>query len=248
VNTEASFRATLRRALHDDGWQPDAIVVTGDIADDGSWQTYQRFRTAMGGLGIPVLCTPGNHEDPVAAAAVLNDPPLQLCGSAALGDWRLVLLSSHVPGDDSGWLAEHELERLERELAAAAEPNLLVCLHHQPLPVGSPWLDGVGLRNAAEMHEVLARHRRVRGVLFGHVHQAFDATHAGLRWLGTPSTCSQFTPQTTTCVMDLGPPGFRRVRLTPAGGIETEVVWLEELRRTERPPDSRPAAAITAQT
>lgn len=248
VNTEASFRATLRRALHDHGRQPDAILVTGDIADDGSWQTYQRFRAAMGGFGIPVLCTPGNHEDPVAAAALLNDPPLQLCGSAALGDWQLVLLSSHVPGDDSGWLAGHELERLDRALATATETHALVCLHHQPLPVGSPWLDGVGLRNAAELHEILARHRRVRGVLFGHVHQAFDATHAGLRWLGTPSTCSQFTPQTTTCVMDLSPPGFRRVRLTPAGGIETEVVWLEELRRTERPPDSRPAAAITAAT
>jgi hypothetical protein len=36
--------------------------------------------------------------------------------------------------------------------------------------------------------------------------------------------------------------------LTAAGAIETEVVWLEELRRTERPPDSRPAAAITAPT
>jgi len=249
VNTAATFRATLDRALARPPGPLDAILVTGDIADDGCQPTYERFLSLVSGLGVPVLCTPGNHEDPAVAASVLNSPPVQLCGGATLGDWRLVLLSSHVPGDDSGWLADQELERLDEELAAAADRHVLACMHHQPLPVGSPWLDGVGLRNAADLHAVLARHRRnLRGVLFGHVHQAFDSTHAGLRWLGTPSTCTQFTPHTTTCVMDLGPPGFRWVRLTPAGDIETEVVWLEELRRTQRPPDSRPAGAITAAT
>jgi len=196
-----------------------------------------------------VLCSPGNHEDPVVAASALNAPPLQLCGSATLGAWRLVLLSSHVPGEDSGWLADHELERLDHELGAAAGQHVLVCIHHQPLPVGSPWLDRVGLRNAADLHAVLARHPDcARGVLFGHVHQAFDSTLNGLRWLGAPSTCAQFTPHTTACVMDFRPPGFRWIRLRPAGEIDTEVVWLEEPWRPERPPDSRPAPAMTAAT
>lgn len=249
VNTDATFRATLARALANPPGPLDAIVVTGDIADDGCRPTYERFFALMSGLGVPVLCTPGNHEDPAVAASVLNAPPLQMCGSATLAGWRLVLLSSHVSGNDSGWLPDHEIERLDRELAAAAGQHVLVCVHHQPLPVGSPWLDDVGLRNASDLHETLARHRReARGVIFGHVHQAFDSTHAGLRWLGAPATCAQFAPHTTTCVMDLRPPGFRWLRLQPEGDIETEVVWLEEPRRPERPPDSRPAVAITSAT
>jgi len=246
MKTAASFAATLHRALESPPDRVDAVVVTGDIADDGDRPTYERFHSSMSALGVPVFCTPGNHEDPVIASEVLNAPPLQLCGGADLGRWRVVLLSSHVPGDDSGWLADPELERLDDELAqtAAESRHALVCLHHQPLPVGSPWLDGVGLRNDADLFAVLGRHSCARAVLFGHVHQAFDGSRAGLRMLSTPSTCAQFTPNTRVCRMDLRPPGFRWLTLLASGDIETQVVWVDELRRTERPPDSRPAVAI----
>jgi Icc protein len=60
-----------------------------------------------------------------------------------------------------------------------------------------------------------------------------------MRMMSTPSTCAQFTPNTETCVMDLRPPGFRWLELLPNGDISTEVVWLDELRQTDRPPDSR---------
>lgn len=241
VNTAATFDAALARGLATAPDPLDAILVTGDIADDGRHGTYQRFRAAMADLGMPVLCLPGNHEDRSALNSILDTPPLQYCGSRDFPGWRIVLLDSHVPGDDAGRLEDGELERLDRTLAAAAGRHALVCLHHQPVPIGSPWLDAAGLRNAEALHAVLGRHGNVRGVLWGHVHQAFDGYHRGIRMMSTPSTCAQFTPNTQTCVMDLRPPGFRWLRLLSSGEIETEVVWLEELRRNERPPDSRRA-------
>jgi len=248
VVTAETFAVTLKSALASAPGPLDAVVVTGDIADDGCRPTYERFRSIMDRIGVPVLCAPGNHEDPAVAAAVLDAPPLGYCGSTQIAGWRLVMLSSHVPDDDSGWLADDELGRLERELGDAGDEHVLVCLHHQPVPVGSPWLDGFGLGNAASLHEVLARHSNVRGVLFGHAHQAFEGEHAGRPMLGAPSTCAQFEPKTTTCVMDLSPPGFRWLRLSPSGGIESWVEWVEELRRSERPPDSRSAVALDAGT
>jgi len=244
VNTAASFRAAMSKALADVPGPLDAILVTGDIAEDGFPETYERFRSIVSESGTRVICIPGNHENPPTMSALLSAPPLQYCGSASIRGWRIVALDSHAPGEDWGWLSGHELDRLKQELASAAGEHALVCLHHQPIPVGSPWLDSVGLRNADALHLILRRHRNVRGVLSGHVHQVFDATQHGIRFMSTPSTCAQFTPKTRSCVMDLRPPGFRWLELMPTGKITTEVFWLDELRMTARPPDSRRVLAV----
>jgi Icc protein len=243
VNTAATFHATLTRALKERSDPLDAILVSGDVAEDGQASTYRRFRSIMADLGVPVLCLPGNHEDRLALNSYLDEPPLRYCGSHDLADWRVVMLDSHLPGSDAGRLEAGELRRLDRELASAKQMHVLVCLHHQALPVGSPWLDACGLQNASALREVLQQYDNVRAVLSGHVHQASDAVDDGIRFITTPSTCAQFTPNTSTCLMDLRPPGYRWLHLTPAGEIETQVVWLDELQRADRPPDSRRVGA-----
>jgi Icc protein len=95
------------------------------------------------------------------------------------------------------------------------------------------------LRNDREFLEVIDRHPQVRVVLAGHVHQAFDQRHGRVRFLTSPSTCAQFTPRTTSCVMDLRPPGYRWLSLLPDGSIETEVRWLRDWELRARPSDSR---------
>ena len=40
----------------------DAILVTGDVSDDGSEWTYQYADRLFSTLGIPTLCCPGNHD------------------------------------------------------------------------------------------------------------------------------------------------------------------------------------------
>ena len=242
VRTAETFAATLQHALMTASGDIDALLVTGDIAEDGESATYERFRREMVALDLPVLCLPGNHEDRGGMARILSEPPLQLCGTRRLCGWRIVLLDSHLPGSDEGFLHAEELARLERELVAASGEHVLVCVHHQPVPVGSQWLDAYGLVNADAFLSRLAAHDNVRAVLFGHVHQASDRMHRGIRMMSTPSTCAQFTPHTDRCIMDLAPPGFRRLELLPDGRIETEVVWLEELRLAQRPPDTRQEA------
>jgi Icc protein len=244
VNTARTFDETLNCGLGSAPGPLDVIVITGDVADDGRSETYQRFATKMQALRVPVICCPGNHEDQVAMSSALGTPPLQYCGSMDVGDWRIVAISSHVRGEDWGSLDVGQLELLDRQLAAAPDRHVLVCVHHQPVPVGSPWLDAFGLRNADAFEGVLGGHRNVRAVLYGHVHQESDQTRAGIRYLSAPSTCAQFTPRTESCVMDLRPPGFRWLRLDPRGSIETAVVWLDGLRRMERPQDSRREVAV----
>ena len=228
LNTAESLRLVLAAALGA-GRRHDAIVVTGDIGDDFSAAAYANFRRALGGCGAPVFCLPGNHDDPALMAALFNDGGFQYCGRARLGGWGVVLLDTHLDGHAAGRLAPEELARLDADLRALADVPVLVCLHHLPVPVGSAWLDAVGLQNGAELLAVIDRHPQVRALLAGHVHQEFDAQRGAVRLLATPSTCAQFTPRTPGCVMDRRPPGYRWLSLYDDGTLETQVEWLPAL-------------------
>lgn len=238
VRTEATFRATLARALADPGWRPDLVLATGDLAEDPSPAVYARFRAALEPLGLPVLCLPGNHDDPAVMRRALDDGLFAYCPARSFGRWRIVLLDSVVPGAPGGALAPAELARLDAELAAAGDAWVMVAVHHQVLPMGSAWLDGVGLANGAELLDRLGRHPGARVVAWGHVHQASDRQRGTLRLLSTPSTCAQFTPGTERCVMDTRPPAYRRLALGADGSVGTEVRWLEDWTPATRPPDS----------
>lgn len=239
VNTALSLRRVLQQARSESVRPPDAILVTGDIADDRSAAAYAHFRDQLRGQGEPVLCLPGNHDRPELMTSLLDSDGFRYCGRAELGGWTIVMLSSHLPGEPSGLVSGAELERLEADLGACAGRPVLVCLHHPPLPVGSAWLDAVGLRNGPELIALIERYAGVRVVLGGHVHQSFDEQRGRVRYLTTPSTCAQFTPRTENCLMDLRPPGYRWLNLQPDGSVDTEVRWLTDWKVDHRPTDSR---------
>lgn len=225
VCTDATLVRVLER-VRAEPQPPDLVLATGDLVQDETRQGYERFRELLGGLGVPVYCLPGNHDAPGTMREVLSAPPFQFCGVGAHPPWLLLMLNSFSAGDDGGCLAARELEFLERSLASAASHHVLVALHHQPLPMGSRWLDGVGLRNADEFLQIAGRHPQVRGIVWGHVHQASDRMWRGVRMLSTPSTCSQFRPGAETFALDDRPPGFRWIDLEPDGTIRTDVVWV----------------------
>ena len=100
-------------------------------------------------------------------------------------------------------------------------------MHHHPVCLpAAVWLDGLDLRNSEEFFAVIDRFPQVRGVAWGHVHQASVSTRNDVLMFSTPSTGSQFLPDSDVFMMDSRPPGYRWIDLQPDGSIETEVVWL----------------------
>jgi 3',5'-cyclic-AMP phosphodiesterase len=226
VATLPALSAALAHARGRD-WPPDAVLVTGDLVQDDP-HGYVHFRRLFGALGLPVLCLPGNHDEPAAMRRELAGKPFALGGFVDLGRWRIVLLDSCIPGSASGALSAQELENLEAALATAGARHCMVCLHHHPVAMGSRWLDHVGLTNAAEFLHTIDAHRNVRAIVWGHVHQAYDALRKGVRLLATPSTCAQFLPHADDFAVDRKPPAYRTLELRPDGSLVTEVVWVEQ--------------------
>lgn len=227
VNTYDTFRAVLDQARTDESWPPDAVLVSGDIVQDESRAGYELFRSEMEELDVTVLCLPGNHDDPKLMDEILSGEPFQFCGSRRLGNWSLILLNTFLTGEDAGGLGARRLEALAASLKEHESQHIVVCMHHQPLNMGSAWLDGVGLRDADSFLSVLDASRSVKAVLWGHVHQASDRTRGSVRFMSAPSTCSQFLPSSDFFAIDGRPPGMRWLALHPDGQIETKVVWLD---------------------
>ena len=226
VATLPALKATLAHAQARD-WPPHAILASGDLVQDDP-TGYAHFRRIFENLGVPVLCVPGNHDDPGAMRRELDCKPFVLGGHVDMGLWRIILLDSFLAGSAGGHLAPRELAHLESALSSAGNRHCLVCLHHHPVPMGSRWLDQVGLGNADEFLQVIDRHPRVRAIIWGHVHQGFDGLRGNVRLLATPATCAQFLPHSDEFAVDRRPPGYRTLELRPDGTLLTEVVWIEE--------------------
>lgn len=224
VNSYRSLQ-TVMQAARSKHWTPDAVLVTGDIAQDESRQGYRVFREVFEPLQLPVLCLPGNHDNPRFMREELNGDFVVL-QDVHFDSWSIALLNTYVHGTAAGELQADQLESLDAMLGNNDGRHSLICLHHQPVPVGSKWLDGVGLRNPDSLFEVLDRHAHVRGLLWGHIHQQFDGERNGLRLMGTPSTCRQFRPDSETFALDAAPPGYRWLRLRSDGEIETGVEYV----------------------
>lgn len=226
VNTNASLSAVVGHVLRS-GQAPDLVLATGDLVQDDSRRAYEWCRELLGALDAPVHCLAGNHDVPALMHDVLGHAPFRMDHPGRHGPWTILMLDTRAEGEAFGRVSPEALRRLDGDLAAEAGQHVLIALHHQPVPMGSAWLDSVGLRNAPELWEVLDRHEHVRCLLWGHVHQASDRLRGGVRLLSSPSTCAQFLPGAERFATDTRPPACRWLELHADGSIRTWVEWVE---------------------
>ena len=202
--------------------------MTGDLIQDDTAEAYQRFRDLLLPLNLRVHCVPGNHDIRDLMRAACCRPPFSYCAYEEFRDWLIVGIDSCIRGHAGGEVSADELDRLSDIVSRSPAKHVMVCLHHPPVPVGSKWLDSVGLRNGDEVLDRLRSLNRVRLATFGHIHQEHDAEHDGIRIVGTPSTCRQFKPGSEKFAVDDNPPAYRKFVLNPDGSVDTEVIWVGE--------------------
>ncbi|HET9673909.1 MAG TPA: phosphodiesterase [Gaiellaceae bacterium] len=175
---------------------PDAVLVSGDLADHATDAEYELVQELLAPLVAPLYVLAGNHDDRRALHRHFGVPgadgePVQY--SADLGPVRLVVLDSTRPREDPGSLDGGRLDWLDAELAAAPDAPTIVAMHHPPVLTGSPVWDDLGLPPADRLalRDVIARHRQVRRVVAGHVHRTMTGDLAGAPVVTVPSTYVQ---------------------------------------------------------
>ena len=227
INTLDSFQRVIAH-FRDQYWPIDLLLATGDLVHDASATGYRQLYEKLASFSVPVFCLPGNHDKPTVMHEQLSQGSVTTEPVHDLGGWRFVMLDSVIPREEGGHLGDDQLAILSKALETSTR-HTLVCMHHQPVGVGSAWIDTMAIDNAAALFDVLDRHAHVRGLLWGHVHQTFEAERNGVRLMASPSTCVQFAPRVDAFKVDEEPPGFRLLALLPDGSIRSEVVRIEDL-------------------
>jgi Icc protein len=228
LNTEQSLQAVIKE-IQANNLPSDLILATGDLTHDGTPAAYQRIFAHLESFGLPVFCLPGNHDEALTLQQSLNDGLIQYVEHAHHGNWHFIFLDSTIPDSEKAHLTQETLQTLEKHLQSAPDTNTLICLHHQPVPTGSEWLDTMAVDNASEFLALLEKHSQVRGILWGHVHQQFDGRYKNIKLMSSPSTCVQFLPGSKDFAVDAATPGYRWLELYPDGRIETGVERLDVL-------------------
>lgn len=228
LNTEQSLRAVLATVANR-RTAADFVLATGDLAHDGSADAYRRFFTHMNGIGLPVYCLPGNHDEARALRQMDARGQCRVSDHATFGDWEFIFLDSTIPGSEGAHLTAPTLDMLERRLQAVPDRHTLVCLHHQPVPMGSRWLDTMAVDNPEAFFSVIDRYPQVRAIVWGHVHQELESRRGDVLLLATPSTCIQFMPGSENFAVDTAAPGYRWLDLHPDGRIDTGIERIDAI-------------------
>ncbi|MFF5294434.1 phosphodiesterase [Paractinoplanes globisporus] len=188
---------------------PDAVIVTGDIADHGAEAEYERVR-GLARLGSPVLWCPGNHDDrgPYRKALLGEDVDVAPVNRAyEIGGVLIVMVDSSIPGRNEGRLGDETIEWLGATLAGRSEMPALICFHHPPVALGMPYVDGMRQFGAGRLAAVIERHPQVVAVLCGHAHTPAVTTFAGRPLVVAPGVVStSMLPFETEAIVDLGLP------------------------------------------
>jgi len=223
--------------------QPDLVVVTGDIANEGKPDEYELARDALAALELPIYCLAGNHDFVDPMHAILPASGITAPRTLPIGNWIFLFGDSNRGGtefdDERGWvdlddrvhlarggLTTHEIGSLRRQLDLGLADHAMLWLHHPPGGSGmfeEPEYD-------AEVRQLLDAATPIRAIAAGHAHTGITTDLDGVP--------SYFCPSTGLCIdfdaLTFLPPGYRRHAFHRDGSIDSEVVWLDDERWNDR--------------
>ncbi len=251
VDTSAMLAAAI---AHVNGLvpQPDLVVLTGDLVNDGRPEQYEELVRLLAGVRAPMAAIPGNHDDRAnlraalpAATAFDHEPPSPdgadgRDGRAGADDRpidgviesypvRLIGLDTTIPGEHGGRFRAEQAAWLDEVLSAQPDRPTLIFQHHPPFATAIGWMDDVGLADRELEAAVVVRHPQVVGVICGHIHRAITTAFAGTVASTWPST----GPQVALALDGSAnrycdePPAVALHHWSPEGGLVSHVSYVD---------------------
>jgi predicted phosphodiesterase len=149
---------------------PDAVIVKGDLTNEGLDEEYAAFLAAyQPAFGDRLHHVRGNH-DAYRFQTYAPEGPQRI----DVDGLTVALLDTTVPGRSTGHMPATQLEWLEDLAASADRPVLALGHHHVWSPdsaTRAPDYFGINPDDSERFVEAVARHPRIIGYAAGHTHR-----------------------------------------------------------------------------
>lgn len=175
----------------------DFVLHTGDVVYDPHESAYDTARDIFSPIRKPVFYIAGNHDHQAGLQTRLVGSKQSIANyhyEFETNGVQVICVDSNGPAEPpAGNMTDEQMTWLEALCKADDDRPLIVAVHHNPVPVGVPWLDGwMRITNGLDFHEVVkqAKHRLV-GVFHGHIHQATTVYREGVMYCACASSWYQ---------------------------------------------------------
>lgn len=194
---------------------PDLVIHTGDITEDGDIPSYQRALSLLNELKMPYYVTMGNHDNFQNLQTVFKDQPFE---SDQFSHYiirkekvRLMVLDSTIPGEVHGDLCVNRLNWIDKQIGESAfQLPVLIFMHHFPITVSEPLFNKFNLHGYGAQHlSSSIMHPNVKGVFCGHYHHAALGSFSNTKCWISPSTAPSHHVEGDQCLgINLTPPSY----------------------------------------
>ena len=200
LDTNVILEETINEILRKQDYfgQIEGLLVTGDISDDGSIDSYLSAHEKLIKLNVPILVIPGNHDLRKPMREVFNEH-VEFSINSSQFDWVfkyeetvIIGLDTLVEGENFGFLEKTSLEFLSNQLSIHNGSDIILLIHHPPINTGIYFMDKIGLKNNSELSECLKATSRPVRILCGHVHGVYHGLLGIHPVVSAPSVCSAF--------------------------------------------------------
>lgn len=223
--------------------RPDAVVITGDLVDQGQEVQYRHLQNMLADLQIPYYLLVGNHDarnalrDVYRDSGYLREGPQDGDGECFIqygvdiGPLRFLALDSLSVGKAGGTLCAARLQWLEEALFEARDRPVVIGLHHPPFATGIGHMDGSVLDDlaTASLAAIVSRYSNVERVIAGHIHREIHTRFAGTIASTAGSTAHQVCLDLRPGAPDdfiMEPPSFVIHRWTTATGLVSHLGYI----------------------
>lgn len=183
--------------------RPDFIIHTGDVCSFPDSKGYKIAESIFAGLKIPIYYATGNHDLSrdinfyltMGEKEDLFEEKDILAYRFTRKGYEFLTIDARAPDDmdPHGLLSEAMIHKLQ-SLLVPEGPPLVVFGHFPALPLNAPWMDrNMLITNGTALHKLLVgAGKRLKGYLYGHVHQSMQNIVDGVIYQSVPSLCSSF--------------------------------------------------------
>ena len=203
--------------------QPDIVVASGDLIQDGTLAEYELLKVMLAPLRCPIYLMPGNHDHRDHLRQVF-ETHTYLPGESTHLSYvvegyaiRMIMLDTIIPGKGGGCVDTERLTWLEQQLLAAPQTPTMVFMHHPPFATGIPWMDRKRFQSHGALAKLIRQHPQVKRISCGHLHRTMYCPWAGTVASSQPSLVHQsaldFTPDSSSQFV-MEPPAYQLHVLT----------------------------------